>query len=283
MHGNKVWYPEKSVGFQQDGCEEEGRGSVATAPRATQRKTSEQLQKRVKAPAVVKRESKPTYKAADSTIEACTGQRITDQLESYDTIEQTNWRGGTASMLDYSTQQDKFSHSRNICPEFCGWMENETLSKYATRSINKFEPSTIDKSTPAEGCRSNLQSRASSRYSSGRQRDHYDFRHLLNAHEYMEHYRQFYCYTTLSVPPEVSVKGISEESQEEVRIDPESFMPLGVKSLYRGDPYLRELASRLGVRRDQQLLRSPRPTPPSITKKSKEGVDLGIWATVKKK
>jgi hypothetical protein len=67
-----------------------------------------------------------------------------------------------------------------------------------------------------------------------------------------------------------------------VEQDPDNYMQLGVKSYGQdADPYLRELVSRLGVRglvqtREQQLLRTPKPTPPSITKKTKPREDLVV-------
>lgn len=100
-------------------------------------------------------------------------------------------------------------------------------------------------------------------------------------------------YTTLNVPGlkrKMSCdceNGLGEElppAPKVVEQDPDSYMQLGVKfySQDGADPYLRELVSRLGVKgltqqtREQQLLRSPKPTHPSITKKTKPREDLVI-------
>ncbi len=88
--------------------------------------------------------------------------------------------------------------------------------------------------------------------------------------EHMEHYRT-HCYTTLTC----SSQEITPTRTELVNQGQQSLLKLEVKSLYRGDGFLRELASRLGVEsiQEPQLLRH---TPPSIVKKPRNKADLAI-------
>lgn len=119
------------------------------------------------------------------------------------------------------------------------------------------------------------------------------FQHFRELRHYIEHYRITQSYTTLNVPGlkrKMSCEcgngllGKSEKLPPEPKVveqDPDSCMQLEVKSYYQdADPYLRELVSRLGVRglqtREQQLLRSSKPTPPSITRKKKPREDLVV-------
>ena len=91
----------------------------------------------------------------------------------------------------------------------------------------------------------------------------------------MDHYRTHYCYTTLSTAPTEGGRAVPELVEQ----NKQALLTVEVKSLYRGDPFLRELASRLGVGeliREPQLLSPTRHTPPSIVKKHKTQTDLAI-------
>ena len=279
MHNRtkKVWHPERSLALN-DGSEESGRGSSKALPSGAETEATEVKRRGVSIP----RRRVPTVDVTargESQKREC-AKEVGGGAQTYSTIEQTDH----STVLESFPEPPKRTRCEgDHCSDFCGWLEDETLTKYS-------KVSSVDRTglhTPAEVNRSALQSRPSSRYSSagaGRRQSHYDFQHFLDdPHEYIEHYRKFYCYTTLTVPPQRT--STIAEAEEEVQQDPDSFLPLGVKSLYRGDPYLRELASRLGVResiRVQQLLRSPRPTPPSIVKKNKERADLIVCPNSKK-
>lgn len=277
MRSNRVWHPEKSIALHGGGEEMEGgRGSVMEAPQATSTPVRKIIRRKV--PTVDTRGASTRISSSK-----CKGDTEPERGgQSYDTIEQT--RRDSAILACKSLQLAK------ACTDFCGWLENERLSNYAS---NRRLGSTSDRvglQTPAEGCRSTLQSRVGSRYSSsvyGR-RHHYEFRHLLDSHEYIEQYRKMYCYTTLTIPPqqEPSIEeGVPLLKEHDVQQVPESFLPMGMKSFHQSDPYLRELASRLGVKesiKEQQLLHSPRPTPPSITKGNRNTEDLVVRANGKK-
>ena len=290
---SRMWHPDKSLvqGVQEDyGCEERGRGSyVDDASRPTKVKIVRWRQPTVDIRAVsLKTTCVPSCEKSEKT--AVPEQR----LQNYATVEQ-NGEKGEQALLTYAAQFWEGARSAQQLKgraDFCGWVENEPLGKYASSS-HRAAPCGSDRfaaQTPAEGCRSTLQSRASSRPSgvvSGRRRCSYDFVHFQDARDYIEHYRKYYCYTTLNVQPTPASRRecrvlVAEEAVDE---NPDNFMPLGVRSLYRGDPYLRELASRLGVResfKEPQLLRTQRPTPPSIVKKTAKAVDLAVCSNGKK-
>lgn len=290
-----MWHREKSLvqSVQEDyGCEERGRGSyVDDASRPAKVKIVRRRQPTVDVRAA---SLKTTSGEKRGKTSACAGPE--QKLQTYATVEQNGGKGEHA-LLKYSARFWEGARSAQQlkgCSDFCGWMENEPLGRYA--SSHRAVPCGNDRcgaQTPAEGCRSTLQSRASSRLSgvvSGRRRCNYDFVHFQDPHEYIEHYRKYYCYTTLNVQPTPVSKRecrvlVAEDIAEDGEENPDNFMPLGVRSLYRGDPYLRELASRLGVRdsfKEPQLLRSQRPTPPSIVKKNVKAVDLAVCSNGKK-
>lgn len=275
----KVWHPEISVA-SYDGCEEGGRGSTAPSkPGAIE--SAGVKRKR----AVIPRRRVPTVDVRPAVqvagLQCSSGE---ETLRNYSTIiEETN----LTALLDCATEHARRLRNERVhCPNLCGWLEDESPEKY---SFGKVVSMSVDRSslqTPADHG-SRLQSRAGSRYSSAaasKRRNHYDFKHFPDsAHEHIEHYRAFYCYTTLTVPPQLQAANTLVE--DDTPQDPSNLYHLGVKSLCESDPYLRELASRLGVResiREQQLLQSPRPTPPSIVKRSREREDLVICANGKK-
>lgn len=285
MSSKHIWGPEASYTAASLGSEEGGRGSLHDTS------SSEQLNAaaKVKNKSIPKRRT-PTVsippQANQETSETGTPSSPTDAGKSpaiYTTIENNKKQ----SLLELS--HELYETSKPANPHwFCGWTECEILD------LHRKPPPTVtgegDRSrlqTPMDGYRSTLHSRASSsRYSSshGRRRTYqYTFRHYETSEEYAEEYRQLYSFTAMNTgcPPRDEDERIYCEG-EDVEQDAEVIFPLGVKSLYRGDPYLRELASRLGIRepppsfqdwdRQQQLI-SPRPTPPSIVKKKRNGKD----------
>ncbi len=174
----------------------------------------------------------------------------------------------------------------------CGWKDHEYLDmqqtpKPPTTTTTTTTSSEVDRSrlhTPADGYRSTLNSRASSsRYTTssrgGRRSYQYTFHHYDDPALHIETYRELYSYTALYTDP--SQRRNDDEKLfcegEDVEQDAEVVLPIGVKSLYRGDPHLKELVSRLGIKeplspepeRQQQLLHAPRPTPPSIVKRNR--------------
>ena len=302
-----VWHPQKSIA--NDGSEEGGRGSFhSSEPQVTdsQLKTAK---KRAKIPrrrtptvdvsALVSRTSSKKQRST-----AASGK--TKARDTYDTIE--NQEG--PSILESSSvvyrRESQITNSTNadIVNDLCGWRDRE-LECYKAAGDRSTTSSNFDRSrlqTPAEGLRSNLQSRAgnctNSRHTSsyGKRKECYIFQHFEELYQYIEHYRITHSYTTLTVP---GLKrkmccgcenGLTEGEElppepKVVEQDPESFMQPGVKSYYQDDPYLCELVSRLGVRglvqREQQLLRSRKPTTPSIAKRTKPREDLVVCSSGK--
>ncbi len=156
--------------------------------------------------------------------------------------------------------------------DFSGWQDEELGTK---------SPAVGGVDIP--GLRSGMISRLDTRGSQRRRGEGngYQFTHLLEAHEHMEHYRTHCCYTMLAcASPQSSlvVPDLVDQGQQ-------ALFKLEVKSLYRGgDPFLRELASRLGVGdsiREPQLLTPHRQTAPSIVKRPCNKTDLVIDLTPK--
>lgn len=200
-----VWHPHKSVA--DDGSEEGGRGSfVEQGPK-------HQLGAKRKKTAIPRRRT-PTVDVSVLLSHAGTGAKNKQSKgieklnarDTYDTIE--NQEGPGASILEcssvvYRKKRDSTSASEN---KLCGWRDRE-LESYRTagdRSIvfSNFDPSRLQ--TPADGLRSNLHSRARSTphpSSRGKSRKpYYVFQHFNATQHYIEHYRLFNSYTTLTVP-----------------------------------------------------------------------------------
>ena len=304
-----VWHPQKSVA--NDGSEEGGRGSFHTSE--LQATADPNQLKTAKKKAKIPRRRTPTVDVsalvfhASSTAKQKSG-KAAKARDTYDTIESQD--GPTilecSSVVYRRDLQANINSNANI-NELCGWRDREiecykaAANRSATGSNNYFDRSRLQ--TPAEGLRSNLQSRSGnySRQSSSygkRKECCYVFQHFYEPRHYIDHYHMTQSYTTLNVPGlkrKMSCdceNGLGEElppAPKVVEQDPDSYMQLGVKSYSQDgtDPYLRELVSRLGVKgliqqtREQQLLRSPKPTPPSITKKTKPREDLVIHSNGK--
>ena len=305
-----VWHPQKSVA--NDGSEEGGRGSFhATEPQA-QDTDSSQL-KTAKKKAKIPRRRTPTVDVsalvsrASSMKQKSTGKTAkARRSDTYDTIEsQESPTILECSSVVYRREAQTINASNANITELCGWRDREiecykAVSDRSATGSNNFDHSSRLQ-TPAEGLRSNLQSRAGnySRQTSsyGKRRECYVFQHFNKPYHYIEHYRMTQSYTTLNVPGlkrkmSCNCENGLLEGQElppepkVVEQDPESYMQPEVKSYYQDtDPYLQELVSRLGVQgliqRDGQLLRSPKPTPPSITKKTKPREDLVVCSNGK--
>ena len=135
--------------------------------------------------------------------------------------------------------------------------------------------------TLADGLRSTLHSRLGARTTpSQRQRPvAFEFQHFLATYEHIDHYRTHYCFTTLSLSS--LQPGTDDHQPEPVEQDKKSLLKPEVRSLYRGDPILRDLASRLGVGesiKEPKLLHTPKRTPPSIVKKSRPDLAIDLIA-----
>ena len=280
MSSKHVWRPEVSYAPATVGSEEGGRGSLH----------AEQVEvKAVRKKASIPRRRTPTVHIPPPAALNCSESNNSPSTDTgspavYKTIEKNKKQ----SLLEFSRkpyEKSKAPNPRSV-NWFCGWTEFEHVDLHYRPPVMTATDNRTRLQTPGDGYRSSLQSRvSSSRYSSsrgGRRAYHYTFRHFAKTEDHIENYRALYCFTMLNSDPcnrqdedRVYCEG------EDVEQDAEVTLPLGVKSLYRGDPYIRELVSRLGIREPppedwgkiQQLLTSPRPTPPSIVKKRKDGKD----------
>ena len=280
MSSRRLWRPESSYTAANVGSEEGGRGSLYASSSEQEHevegsgKTAPGRNKihlpRRRTPTVY---VPPENKAPKTFSSGEHSYKSIEKREEVSLHEQ--------SSLPFQKQKVPNPKTHNW---FCGWIEHECFDLYQADKMLPVETDRMKIQTPAEGNRSTLQSRASnSRYNSSygsRKKHDYTFHHLEDIDSYIEDYRDLYSFTTLSSPrydEKIFCEGEDVEQYSEV------ILPLGVKSLYRGDPYLKELMNRLGIKevpptteasspqesreRHPQLLMSPRPTPPSIVKK----------------
>lgn len=282
MSSKHVWRPEASYAPASLGSEEGGRGSLQDSEQVLELKGD----RKKKSGVIIPKRRTPTVcipsPANQNDTETSTPSSDPGRVAIYKTIERNKKQG----LLELSHVVYEKSKARNG-NWFCGWTDFEALDLHQKPPPTAGTVESGDRSrlqTPLDGYRSTLNSRAScSRYSSshGRRRVYqYTFHHLDTSEEYAEQYTQLYSFTALNLQKEDDERVCCEG--EEVEQDAEVILPLGVKSLYRGDPYLRELVSRLGIReppplqdweKQQQLLMGPRPTPPSIVKRKRNGKD----------
>lgn len=295
MTKRTVWHPQKSV--TNDGSEEGGRGSLVLTEDSAQ--PVEIATKRKKS--AIPRRRTPTVDVSVLVSHAKNRKKNNQSKEktkardTYNTIESHD----TVSMLECSSEVYRrkaiVSNSTEEA-QLCGWRDRE-LEFYKEAiydrgtTLSSFDRSRLQ--TPAEGLHSNLHSRAGRRSAAtscrGRRNEPYIFQHFSEAHDYIEHYRTFHSYTTLSVP-ELRRKMIAEREVNE-RLHPddplsESTKVVGLGSDMTEQPdvksycedesyqYLRELVSRLGVKALVQ--NGLKPTPPSINKKTKTDETLVV-------
>ena len=298
MTDRYVWHPQKSIA--NDESEDGGRGSLVL--HAEQQDVDPQLKKKRKK-AIIQRRKTPTVDVRVLLSQASArtkSNRSKEKLKARDTYETIETQEGPGpSILECSSivyrmkPQTSTTFPEN---ELCGWRDRE-LESYKPAANRSMTFSSFDRSrlqTPATGLRSNLQSRARSTphpSSRGKRREPYVFQHFSETHHYIEHYRIFHSYTTLTVPGlknklctctdkaiagEEFLQGEPPPEPKVVEQDSDGIVQPEVKSYSHEDPYayLRELVSRLGV---QTLAEStPKPTPPSITKKTKHNEDLVV-------
>lgn len=269
-----VWYP--------------GRSRAVVSPEPERGRGSSNVQQPASKSSAAATPKKKVVSAVKETPLACS---------NYSTVE----RGEETSILDYSVLSiySKPAHifaalsTCSVCKfsntfstgrgsVFSGWQDEE-LRAQSSSGVGGAAIVEV-----AAGLRSGMTSRLDSRTGTASQRrrgedSSYQFTHLLEAHEHMEHYRTHYCYTTLICAPPQNSSPVGPDLVDQGQ---QALFKLEVKSLYRGDPFLRELASRLGVVdsiREPQLLTPHRKTAPSIVKKPRNKTDIVIDLTPKQR
>lgn len=264
----RVWFPGKSVPEGED-------GGTQKAPQDQ----SEKQEKR-KSSKITRRMTPTVDLSALDERSARGGARpaAAEIGENYSTIEKSSYRRNAAA-LQSSSGQPLAGGS-----DFCGWETNrKPLARQglATSSSlsRKCAADRSSLSTPADGYRSGVASRACSRAGGRRKGDAYVFQHLPDAQRYIEDYCKKCSFTALNMPRMDSA--IREAEGEKVRErtqggekggESRRHSHSGERRIPQGSLYLQHLASRLGVRESIQL--APRPTPPSITKKNKVPANL---------
>ncbi len=282
---HQVWYPESSYKPANVGSEEGGRGSLhgfepdwTTVP--SKKKVSANPKRRTPAVSI----PYPATASDSNSSNRSTKTETEEKREGYKTIEVKSDEGlilHRLSSVPYTSTKPPAPKNHN---SFNGWTNYEYFDLHQSSKTN-LEGNKTRLQTPTEENRGCYQSRASSsRYRSShsvRRRYEYTFHHYDDKESHIENYHDLYSFTALNTASRQEEEKLFCEG-EDVEQDDEVLLPLDVKSLYRGDPYLRELISRLGIRespnfqdRDRQLLLSPpQPTPASITKRRRRNCDM---------
>lgn len=269
MNG-RVWFPEKSLPEGED-------GGTQKVPQGQ----SEKQEKR-KSSKITRRTTPTVDISALDVRRARDGARPEEEeRQNYSTIEKSSYKRNTAA-LECSSAQPLTGGS-----DFCGWeTDRKPLARQglaASSSLSRkcaAERSSLG--TPADGYRSGVPSRASSRAGGRRKGDAYVFQHLPDTQRYIEDYCKQYSFTALSVPRmenairEAEGEKVRERTQDGIRAQGGEKGGRSSCCTHSGVPrdslYLQQLASRLGVRESIQL--HPRSTPPSITKRNRAASDL---------
>ena len=203
--------------------------------------------------------------------------------KQYSTIERSSYNKNSVHLNLNAASEPAYRNA-----ELCGWeTEREKRIALCPSSSNFRRCVTAERnllSTPADGYRSGVPSRACSRAGGGRRGDTvYQFKHLSDAQAYFEDYCAQCGYSAFSFSREGGE--IIREVGKEVEISSQSGKTRGdivstrhpVTDGDRGNQlYLQQLAKRLGVCviNEKQVKYRPQPTPPSITKRNRVAADL---------
>ena len=267
MSKKQVWCPKKSVPSPEDSCED-----TSTIQSAYPRRRTAKIERRKEPTVDVRRAitsalpEKPHHQKKDN---------------GYSTIESVSYNN--LDLYDHLLEEPE--PSTNV---LCGWRDNEH-AKFKGSMGNFFSTT-----------RNNLQSREisnrlySSRLSSrlNRKRDQYCFQHLDNVEDYLLSYNTHCCYSNLILKKDSTMEEEQQDSTcetlpltsvfhtKKIRERPTlvprtSTASSESKFHFVEQSHLQSLAFRLGIQesiREPQLLQSPHPTPPSITKRRNDKI-----------
>lgn len=214
-------------------------------------------------------------------------EKIKSASQNYSTIEKNSYKKNSASLgLESGSSGLNTAARPHYNPEFCGW-ETDVGPRSVQTSSSTLKKCASERgylSTPADGYRSGIPSRACSRAVGRRDRNnYYEFKHVSVTRDYIADYCCNYSYTALSLPKKTV--GIDYETSDDMercvcRRDEGGRGLSGRSAVHRGgEKYLYELATRLGVGGrssvpKKQLCHLPQPTPPSFTKRNRVAANL---------
>lgn len=294
MSQKQVWYPERSyTATTQLGSEEGGRGSLHASSSEQDQPEATTRPSRRKQPIPRRRTPTVTIPLAAATA-ASSGANNTPTPTGhtppcYTTIEavkRVTLRELSGRVYEKPSAPPPKNHNW-----FQGWTEWEHIDLHQSNKMTTAltgdtagDRSRLQTPASADGYRSGGNSRvgSSSRYvlsRHGRRASQYVFRHHDTVQQHMEEYHNMCSFTGLTTSHAHSKDGKMLCEGEDVEQDDEVVLPIGVRSLYRGDPHLRELVHRLGIKDPPPVnpeWERPRPTPPSIVKRRRNGRDVNI-------
>ena len=263
MGGGKVWLQESSLTDEKGADADVGEKRKAKKAKIPKRTT----------PTVVVPNSQTTY----------SGRNDGENGKNYATIERSSYKKNSP-VLDHEDTRSGLQVTAQPCrkAEFCGWETDGGTIRNALESSSGFKRRVAERSslnTPADGYRSTLQSRACSRVGGRRRKDCYEFKHLSDIRAYLEDYSTQCSYSGLSLPPEVTVaiREVEIEMKRKTQgVEGRERASSRRRGVQRGNQYLEDLATRLGVGvlDKKQLYHRSQPTPPSFTRKTRVAVDL---------
>ena len=207
---------------------------------------------------------------------------------TYSTIESSSYNRGSLH-LALSHGDKKTAPLSCKRTELCGWVtsggEERGLQSSSTYSARCAAERSFSSSADG-GCRSGLQSRASSRASGSRRRNVcYEFKHLPGPQAYIDDYLARCCFSALDLSRQEcgtdALREACERLEEDIkaRKDISTVVSVARRRAEGGkDQYLQQLASRLGVSvmqsiNEKQLRYKPQP---SFTKRSRVAEDLVV-------
>lgn len=205
------------------------------------------------------------------------GEKIVKSVpQNYSTIEKNTYKKNSTS-LDFDSSSSRLNAAGHN-PEFCGW-ETDLGPRNLQASSSTLKKCAAERgylTTPADGYRSGLPNRTCSRAVGCR--NNYEFTHISDTRAYIEDYYTHCSYTALNLPKKNTCTR-SDDMDKCVckRIGEGGRGPPGRPVVHRGEQYLHELASRLGVRRRasaQQKCCRPQPTPPSFNKGNRVAANI---------
>lgn len=275
MSKKRIWCPKKSVPSPEDSCEDTSTIQSAYPRRRT---------------AKIERRKEPTVDVRRAVTSALPEKPHHQKKDNgYSTIESVSHNN--LDLYDHILEEPKSSSNA-----LCGWRHNEPAKSKG--DIGSFFSTVRDNLQSREISSRLYSSRLSSRLN--RKRDQYCFQHLDNVEDYLVSYNTHCSYSYLVLKKNSTTE--EEEQQDstcetlpltsvfhtkKVRERP-TLVPRTSTASSESKPYfveqshLQSLAFRLGIQesiREPQLLQSPHPTPPSITKRKIVGLEIAPQQT----
>ena len=247
----RTWHPKNSI-FQDESYEESGSNGTQPQQHTT---PSNQKKRRGK----IERRKEPTVVIEKPTLKSYTCDT------GYTTIESSSSHNGTEHFYQRIDPQEDTSYLK-----ICGWRENE----HAIADKDNLESLWKNRSAPqAREVSSRLYSMKLN-YRLSRKQESYQFKHLPNVEDHMNHYLSECSYSSLVLATQKETA--PEEFEQMPTVEDSVVTQLPVQYDSSTTSQLHRLASRIGVqhsiRKRPQLLHPPPPSFKQNRTESREGL-----------